>query len=880
MMINYSYIRTVKSKNLVTIFLLLFFAVSVKAQLSFDPQPSFFRTQREMPLVSLTTTQDFNVSSYGAIKNDGLNDLVAIQAAIDAAEAAASTSNAVRVVFDQGTYDIMPTTGANHALFVANDTNILFEGNDSEIRNHNPEVGFFDVRSCTNIIFKNFSFDYAVLPFTQGKITSINTSNNTFTVFIDPSFPQINETRFATAPETWGVIKDASGKLKAKVNNLFPYLGVATTTFANTYRITAQSSYLANVAVDDYYVHIARHNGKTIFNTVMSKNITFLNINIYSSPAGSFSGQENYETNIINCNVIPKPGTDRLQSGNADIIHITGNYFGPWVQGCRFEGITDDTVNLKHTKRDILEVVSATVLKVKFTVRTTDNLVIFNPRTGTPLATDVTVTNVVNEGSNVFRITLNKNHNVTVVGEHQSGDKIYFTNRASESFIFRNNVVKNSRRYGILFQSSYAEVKNNTFENLSSSAIKMENGVDWGEGYLANNIEITNNTFINCGFDTSFIQDPNSATISTDIAKLRLPCTTSTEFCGTESVVFQGFQNINIKNNSFLFNKTGINLLNVNGGTITNNTYTRNSGDITGATPLEFTLAGSTVSAITTPARVINQLPLVSKVVFQGKLEGTANLQFSGTTEFDATSDNSTFEGDLVFTSNGIIVTSNMAANGTFLKTGKKIQVNANNSSLVLNGANSCKGNINVGATNAFTLNINANQPAFGTVTIGSGSLTINVGAAVTNLYFANSAAATWGTGAINITGYQSGEIRFGTTSGALTTTQLEKITADGVASGQALALDANGYLVPASLLSSDSFNLESPKRISFPTVVENQLYLSKPQNNIEVFDMSGKKILSIINQKGVDSLLISELNPGLYFVVFEGNKVEKFIKK
>jgi Secretion system C-terminal sorting domain len=586
---NYCYKFTSKSKIVLIILLQLFLVESIYGQISFDPQPSFFRNQRQMPLVSLATTQDFNVATYGAIKNDGLNDLVAIQAAIDAAEAAASTSRSVRVVFDQGTYDIMPTTDANHALFVTNDTNILFEGNDSEIRNHNPQIGFFEVRSCTNVIFKNFSFDYAVLPFTQGKVTSVNTSNNTFAIYIENGFPAITETRFSTAPETWGVIKDATGKLKSGVKNLFPYIGWTTTTFANTYRINAPSSYLANVAVGDYYVHIARHNGKTIFNTVRSKNVTYLNITIYSSPAGSFNGQENYETNFINCNVIPKPGSGRVQSGNADVIHITGNYFGPWVQGCRFEAITDDAVNLKHAKRDIMEVVSPTVLKVKFLVTTSDKLVIFNPRTGTSLATDVTVTNVVNEGNNIFRITLNKNHNVTVVGEHQTGDKAYMTNRASESAVFRNNTFKNGRRYGMLLQSSYTEVKNCTFENLSSSGIKMENGVDWGEGYIANNIEINGNTFINCGFDSSYIDDPNGAAINTVVSKLKKDnCSVADTWCGTEPVAFQGFQNINIKNNSFLYNKTGINLQNINGGTITGNTFVHNAPDATlkfGETP-------------------------------------------------------------------------------------------------------------------------------------------------------------------------------------------------------------------------------------------------------------------------------------------------------
>jgi trimeric autotransporter adhesin len=134
------------------------------------------------------------------------------------------------------------------------------------------------------------------------------------------------------------------------------------------------------------------------------------------------------------------------------------------------------------------------------------------------------------------------------------------------------------------------------------------------------------------------------------------------------------------------------------------------------------------------------------------------------------------------------------------LKVGRKVQINATGNNLTINGANSCDGNVVVGGTHAFTLNINANQESFGTISVTEGLLTINVGAAVTNLSFANSAAVAWGTaGTVNITGYQYGKIRFGTTSTALTGAQLAKITVDGAGTGQPLALDRNGYLIIAS---------------------------------------------------------------------------------
>lgn len=573
-----------RSKFLFCVCLQFFFLTSVQGQVTFDPQPSFFRNQREMPLISLNTTQTINVSTYGATINDGSDDLAAITAAITAAKAAASASNPVLVVFQNGVYNIMPTsTTATHALSLNTVNNVVFDGNGAEIRNNNPTIGFFEVRNCTNVIFKNLNFDYSVLPFTQGVVTSKNESNNTFTIYIDPNFPQITETRFADAPEAWGCLKDATGKLKAGADNLYPYVGFTTTSFANTYRIsTPSNSYTSKVEVGDYFVQIARHNGRTIFNTVNGKNVTYLNINIYSSPAGSFNGQDNREFNIINCNVIPKPGSGRVQSGNADCVHISGGTFGPWVQGCRFEAQTDDAVNLKHTKRDIMEIISPTVIRVKFTVKTTDKLVIFNPRTGTPLATPNNITTVVNLGSNIFEVTFDTPHNATVTGEHQSADKAYLTNSSCESFVFRNNVFKNGRRYGMLLQSSYGQIKDCTFENQSSSGIKMENGVDWTEGYIANNIEIINNSFINCGFDASYIEDPLSAAISSVISKLKSPCNTTTTFCGTEPVTNQQeLKNITISNNTITYNKTGVNVRNVDIGIIRNNTFVNNPQDPT-----------------------------------------------------------------------------------------------------------------------------------------------------------------------------------------------------------------------------------------------------------------------------------------------------------
>ncbi len=572
----------INSRNIFSILFLLSFIIDMQGQITFEPQPGFFRHQRQMPLVSLPTTKDIYVTSFGAKTNDGKDDIKGIQAAIKAAIVASTESNPVRVVFDKGIYDVKPITGQSFCLFVTGAKNIVFDGNGAEIQNHNPRVGFFELKACTNVIFKNLYFDYAVLPFTQGLVTAVDVATNSFTLKISDGLPLLTDSQFTESPEKWGCLKDVTGKLKSGADNLFPYKGWEQIS-GNLFKVNTPTNnkYIKQVEIGDYFVQIGRNNGKTIFNTLISKNVTYLDITIYSSPAGSFSGQSNFELNIINCKVIPKPGTGRVQSGNADIVHISGSYLGPWVQGCHFEAFTDDAVNLKHAKRDVLEIVSPTVLRVLYNVVDTDKFVIFNPRDGVVLASNLNITNVIGLPENVFEVTFDGNHNVKETGLSQTADKIYLTNQASESFIFRNNKIKNGRRFGILLQSSYGQIKDCTFENLSSSGIAMENHLDWSEGFIANFIAITDNTFINCGFDTSYKNNPNAAAITTMVLKLKTPCAPTSKWCGVEPAQWQGLENIIITNNHFTYNKAAINLQNLNGGIINNNVFVHNPNDTT-----------------------------------------------------------------------------------------------------------------------------------------------------------------------------------------------------------------------------------------------------------------------------------------------------------
>ena len=546
----------------------------------FDPAPSFFRTPRSMPLVELNTTTTISVVDYGAVINDGNNDITAITSAINAAVAIATEQNPVRLLFENGTYDLMPSTGS-HSLSMIDAEGVLWDGQNAEFIVHNPAIGFLSLLRCTNTIIKDFSVDYATLPFTQGVVTNIDVTGGFFDFKLDDGFPLPTTDDFVYAPQRWGMFKNLKGGIKEGTANLISHNRFFELIGPREYRYGNQSANrLDNVEVGDYFVHIGRYNGNTIIRNTGGKNLTYINVTAYTSPAGGFNARDSEEWNVIDCHIKLKEG--RVQTTNADGMHVLGGKIGPWVENSSFEGFSDDFMNIKHTRRSIKEVHSSTEITVQNSVEVGENMEFYNPRDGV-LIGEASVTNVAVLGSNLFKLTLSNAVNITTINDDddQLADKAYIESRSNESLVFRNNIVRNSRRYGILIQSKYAIIENNTFQNLSGAAIRIENGVDWGEGFRASQIEIRNNRIENCGYDKSYIEESNSAAISVDFAKLQVPCTPNGGFCGTETSEYRAHSDIRIIDNTILYNKKGLYLKNIQGLTVENNFMCHRDEDIT-----------------------------------------------------------------------------------------------------------------------------------------------------------------------------------------------------------------------------------------------------------------------------------------------------------
>ncbi|WP_299668227.1 right-handed parallel beta-helix repeat-containing protein [uncultured Polaribacter sp.] len=559
---------------------LCFVGFSFYGQYKFT-QPDFFRKQRELPLIDMVTSVNVNVSDFGGIPDDGKNDRQAIMKALNFCKKVALTGANIKLIFKKGTYDLFSaeTDKKSHMIMLNGANNILIEGNGAEIIIHNPSKGFFSIFKSKNIIVKDLFIDYDPLPFTQGKIVNVDLKERFFDLKIDAGFPQLSHEMFQKANRVWGMVMDANipGKLKDGAPNLYGIKKFEEIS-SGVFRLRTKRILLLNhLAVGDPYVHIARTNGRTIFNTAGSKNITYLNITSYSSPAGSYAANSMEEWNVIGCQVKLKTG--RIHSANADCFHINGGTFGPWIENSLFEGYSDDAINMKATRAPILEQKSSTELVVKQGVRKGDIIKIFNPREGILIGEFEVIENKF-LGDRKMHITLKTPIEQTLdVGGTKLNDIAYVDTQSNESFVIRNNTFRNARRYGILLQNSYGIIERNVFENLSQSAISAYNGADWGEGFVAHHIKINQNIFNNCGYDATYLKEYNAATIRLNVNKLK-NLEAKGKWNGVEATEWQGLEDFTITNNTFLYNKHALSIECSVNTIIKSNKFIRNSKDL------------------------------------------------------------------------------------------------------------------------------------------------------------------------------------------------------------------------------------------------------------------------------------------------------------
>jgi hypothetical protein len=464
---------------------------------------------RPAPLTNLNVAVSLNVKDFGAIPDDGLDDRAAVAAAIAEAR---SLAGPVQIDFNPGTYDFTPSladfsaTPNNAAVLLQNCTNLVLDGHDADILIHRQDVAFVWVRYSTNLIIRNFSVDYDPLPFSQGTVQSVDTSNGSFIFALQDGFP-VPDDPFFKSCYSWGMLKDSThpGRLKAKCPSFFRYSDVSSAG-SNLYRIALTTvAQISNFSTGEVFVINGRSGSIAYYQN--SENITFDHLTAYACPSSLFIGSQTSLLNVLNCKGQLK-GSRLIVSG-ADGVHCQAARIGPWVENCDFEGLSDDCLNIYGLPTYILSQNSSTQLTVhaQSPIRPGDRLVFFNPTEGRIIA-DTTAASI---SGNSLTLTdpINETLNIAPSGTVYDAqgwniyDHIYNGDAVGNYFVYRNNHMHDGRRFGMFIKASYGLIENNRFDGLSNQGLYIANTPSAPEGFWAQNLIIRGNTISECGYGDS-----------------------------------------------------------------------------------------------------------------------------------------------------------------------------------------------------------------------------------------------------------------------------------------------------------------------------------------------------------------------------------------
>ena len=461
--------------------------------------------ERPAPLTNLNVNACLNVKEFGALPNDGKDDRAAVAAAIEKAK---SMDGPIQIDFEAGVYDFSAvsaewTSGNKEAvLLLRNCENLTVDGHGAEIMIHRQDISFATVRASTNLIVRNFVVDYDPLPFSQGTVEEVSSTDLSFVMKLHPGFPPPDDPFFKSC-RSWGMLKDPAhpGRLKADCPAHFFYTEILPLGGGLFRVVLGSQKEISNFQSGDVFVINGRSAGAGQY--FGSENITFEHLTIHACPGSLFVGSQTSQLNILSCKGLLKG--NRLLVSGADGVHCQSARIGPWVENCEFEGLSDDCLNIYGLPIYVLDQVSPTQLTVyaRAPILAGDRLVFFNPNDGTILQETTAVS--------FSGDTLVLNNPVEPLGIAPPGtevdqrgwkvyDHAYNLDSIGNHFVYRNNHMHDGRRYGLFIKASNGLIENNVFEGLSCNGMQIANEPDWPEGFWVRNLVIQNNRISECGY--------------------------------------------------------------------------------------------------------------------------------------------------------------------------------------------------------------------------------------------------------------------------------------------------------------------------------------------------------------------------------------------
>ncbi len=259
----------------------------------------------------------------------------------------AAANHVSRIVADPGSYWFLTPQQAGIYLYLDQISDLTIDLQGSDIYLNSSFVTGIYLNACQGVTLTNFTIDYAQLPFTQVQLTGVNPGNATLSYQTMTGWPSpANLPAPDSSGSYWAIV--LRGGLPIANAGRLPLAQPGT---SNTLQIVpgtmpwTQPSILSTYQPGDIIV-VTLRDGESTIEVSGGDSILITGIDIYSSGTLGLHLNGTTDSTVTNVRVLPRPGTNRLISTNADGIQLSYIQANNQVLNCFVSRTMDDGISL------------------------------------------------------------------------------------------------------------------------------------------------------------------------------------------------------------------------------------------------------------------------------------------------------------------------------------------------------------------------------------------------------------------------------------------------------------------------------------------------------------------------------------------------------
>ncbi|MBO4539401.1 MAG: right-handed parallel beta-helix repeat-containing protein [Clostridia bacterium] len=404
-----------------------------------------------------------------------------------------------RLVFAKGVYYV-----SGH-LQIEDLTDVCIDGNGAKIV-YDYRRSLIDIEDCECLELKDLTIDWNwdTIPLgALARAVDVEGQKNTVDFIFDvPEYAREEMLYAITQCDEETGVYGAKGTMIETYEGQNPKVIKQVTRISdNTLRVVHDGS-LARFGGNKFILRSNAYGG-SVCNIRRCRDLTIDGVNLYGGTGmGFIIGERTSHFALRNLFIGPDPeyADVRCVSLDADAIHINDADGCFVIEGCDISKQGDDDVNINSGIGIIESVKGNTVTISADGSMSTEpgDVIAFRDKKFRLLDYTAVVESSESIGYKRRTITFRDKLPANI----RKGATLFNAECTGNNYVIRNNYFHEHRARGLLLQTSDGLVENNTFYKTCHNALRIVMDITdgyWNEGTCADNIEIRNNTFIECG---------------------------------------------------------------------------------------------------------------------------------------------------------------------------------------------------------------------------------------------------------------------------------------------------------------------------------------------------------------------------------------------